>query len=69
MNCFSMMPNYYANAAYQTPLAVAMPPCNENATFANIAVLKTLSQALNKSLQNYEQKQVQISEKSVRMQQ
>jgi hypothetical protein len=63
MSCFSMMPNCYYQSQTQTPFTMGMPIRQENPSFSGVALLQVLSQALNKSVRNYEQKCLQISSK------
>lgn len=64
-----MMPNCYYNTPIQAPFAMGMPFQRENPISSGLNILQALSQALNKSVRNYEQKYLSASSKDNNMEQ
>ena len=67
MNYLPMMPAAYYNNAYQAPFTMGMQNHRENKIAFSEAVLKTLSQALRKSIMNYEERSHQSCQKQQEM--
>ena len=65
MNCFSMMPSYVFSNPFQAQFPAGISFSRDNQVISAPRVLNAISEALNKSLRNFEEKcakTIEISE-------